>query len=274
MTSNVLKRTALALFTLLWLGTSTAALYGYEIFIYRHGQEKHPITLFNRITINGEYFALYLNPSTFPSFNDMSGETDRWNFGFQNIIHLTSTTEFLAQMVAHDDGSDRTKFDWHFSLRQKLFENLQIIIGHDSNHDSDHVSLLNGKAFFLNRNYIGFGLPMEFGHFYVEPFTWFFHHTNQNVHLDYSGQKLKQEFGLRLGWWPNPSIGLHIQVFSQMDKLFSQGRATMADLILRVRLLQYLELSAGARIWKDTLESPLGIQNKYYKIFWGVVIPF
>ena len=274
MNSNLTKRVCLSLAALLWLGTTAASLSAYEIFIYRPDQKKNPLTLFNRITISGEYFAQYQNPSNFPSFNDLSGPVDRWNFGFQNVVHLTPSTEFLAQMVAHDDGGRRTKFDWHFSLKQKIFENLQIIIGHDSNHDSDYQSLLNDKVFFLNRNYLGFGFPIEFDRLYIEPFTCFFHHSNQNVHLDYSGQKLKQEFGLRLGWWPDPRVGLHLQVFSQMDKLFSQGKAYMADLIIRVRMLDYLEFSVGTRIWKDTLESPLGIQNKYYKIFWGVVIPF
>jgi hypothetical protein len=274
MNSSLPKRVSLTLAALLCLGITAASLSGYEIFIYRPGQEKHPLTLFNRITLHGEYFVQYQNPSSFPSFNDMSGPVDRWNFGFQNIVDLTPSTEFLAQMVAHDDGGRRTKFDWHFSLRQKVFENLRIIIGHDSNHDSEYQSILNGKVFFLNRNYIGIGIPIEFGRFYIEPFTWFFHHSNQYVHLDYSGEKLKQEFGLRLGWWPDPHIGVHFQAFSQMDKLFSEGRAYMADLIIRVRLLDFLELSAGTRIWKDTMVSPLGIQNKYYKIFWGVVFPF
>lgn len=258
----------------LLLGSMLTDLSAYEIFIYRPRQEKSPVTLFSRIVIHGEYFAQLQSPSSFPSFNDMSGPVDRWNFGFQNIIDLTSSTEFMAQMVAHDDGGRRTKFDWHFSLRQKVFENFQIILGHDSNHDSDYRSILDGKVFFLNRNYVGFGIPFEFGNFYIEPFTWFFHHSNQRSHLDYSGEKLKQEFGLRLGWWPDPHVGLHFQVFSQMEKTFSQSQAYMLDLILRIRLLEFLELSAGTRIWKDTLESPLGNQNKYYKIFWGVVIPF
>ncbi len=69
----------------------------------------------------------------------MSGSLDRWNFGFQNIVHFTPTTRFISQLVTHDDGDQRTKFDWHFSLRQTVFENLVFIIGHDSNHDSDHT---------------------------------------------------------------------------------------------------------------------------------------
>jgi hypothetical protein len=155
-----------------------------------------------------------------------------------------------------------------------LLENLVLIIGHDSNHDSDHQSFLDGKSFFLNRNYVGFGIPFKIGKFYLEPFTWFFHHTNQRTHLDLSGEKLSQEFGLRIGVWPLEKIGIHIQILSQLDSIFSQGRAFLADVILRFRMTKYFEFSAGARIWKDVNESPNGNKQSFYKFFWGIAIPF
>ena len=65
-----------------------------------------------------------LSPSTFPSYNDLSGPVDRWNFGFQNYFPITTTTTLMAQLVTHDDGRQRTKFDWHFHLRQVIVDNL------------------------------------------------------------------------------------------------------------------------------------------------------
>jgi len=250
------------------------ASYSTEIFIYRPDLEKKPLSTEKKITLHGEIFGHLQYPSTFPSYNDLSGPEDRWNFGFKNIIFLTPDTVLHAQLVTHDDGQRRTKFDWHFSLRQKLLENLVLIIGHDSNHDSDHQSILDGKSYFLNRNYVGFGIPFKAGDFYLEPFTWFFHHTNQRTHLDFSGEKLAQEFGLRMGVWIDDRFGIHVQIFSQLDSIFSHGRAYMADVILRLRLLDYFELSAGTRFWKDINESPDGNKQNFYKFFWGIAIPF
>ena len=48
-------------------------LEGYEIFIYRAKQERRSLSLFKSITVNGEYFVQLQSPSTFPSFNDLSG---------------------------------------------------------------------------------------------------------------------------------------------------------------------------------------------------------
>lgn len=270
-----LKKTRrLILLSILLLFSFPLSVASYEIFIYRPELPANPLFKEKRITIHGEFFGHLQFPSTYPSYNDLSGPEDRWNFGFQNIISLTDNTAFMAQLVTHDDGHKRTKFDWHFSLRHHLFENLVVIIGHDSNHDSDNQSSVDNKPYYLNRNYIGLGIPYEKNSFYAEPFTWFFHHTNQRGHLDLSGEKLRQEYGLRIGWWLHKQIGFHFQITSQTKVLFSLGEAFYADLIIRVRLLEYLELSLGTSLWKDIQESRWGNQKKFYKFIWGIAVPF
>ena len=246
---------------------STAS--GYEIFIYRPYKDKKPLFREKKLFIRGEFFGQLQIPSTFPSFNDYSGSEDRWNYGFRNLIFLTDSTYLTAQLVTHDDGQKRTKFDWHFSFRQLFTQNLVLIVGHDSNHDSDYKS-----PYFVNRNYIGLGLPFEQGSFYLEPFTWFFHHTNQRGHLDQSGNKLRQEYGLRIGGWLSGRTSFHLQVIAQTEKLFSLGQAFLADLIIRVKMLEWMELSLGASLYKDIGESRLGNHKKFYKFIWGIAIPF
>ena len=245
-----------------------------EIFIYRPYLEKNPVSKHQKITLHGEYFGSLVAPGNFPGYNDLSGSRDRWNFGFQNIIFLGERTRFAAQLLTHDNGSRRTKFDWHFSLRHLLFDNLVAIIGHDSNHDSDFESTVNNKRYFVNRNYVGFGLPFMAGKIFFEPFTWFFHHTNQKGHLDYSGEKLVQEYGLRIGVRIKNRLGIYCQIISQSEAYFSFGQAILADLIVRVPVMEYLELSVGARIWTDIQESRMIQKQRFYNIFWGIAIPF
>lgn len=250
------------------------SIYSHEIFIYRPYLDKKPLFRENKITIHGEFFGQLQLPSTFPSYNDLRGQDDRWNYGFQNIIFLTENTALLAQLITHDDGHKRTKFDWHFSLRHSLLENLVLIIGHDSNHDSDYQSTLMGKPYYVNRNYIGFGLPFKTGSFYIEPFTWFFHHSNQRGHLDFSGDKLCQEYGIRVGLWLKERVGFNFQIFSQTEAYFSLGQAFLADLIIRIKLIDFFELSLGTTLWKDIQKSQLGNKKKFYKFTWGIAIPF
>lgn len=244
------------------------------LFIYRPTKDKSSLLDSGLINPRGEIFALLLMPSSFPSFNDLSGQEDRWNFGFQMYLDLTPSTEVLAQLVTHDDGYNRTKFDWHFSLRQEIGRHLVIIIGHDSNHDSDHQSYINGKPFYLNRNYLGFGLCLAIEKFYFEPFTWFFHHTNQRTHLDLSGEKIKQEYGLRLGLLLSPGVTISCQTIFQSDVVFARGQTALVDLILRIKLLSWLELSLGGGLWQDLKESRLGQRQSFHKITWGIAIPF
>lgn len=247
---------------------------GQEVFIYRPRPDKKNLASEGVLAVHGELFAHLQAPSSFPSFNDLSGKTDRWNYGFRNFFFLTSTTTLIAQLVAHDDTDNRTKFDWHFSLRQNVAPNLVLIFGHDSNHDSDHTSLLHGKPYYTNRNYIGAGLPFEGLGFYVEPFLWIFHHSNQRTHLDLSGEKVKQELGLRAGLLLAPEASLSLQVIAQSDGLFYLGQAYTGDLILRIMLAPWFELSLGGSLWKDLTESPLGNRKAFYKLMWGIAFPF
>ncbi len=249
-------------------------LFPYEIFVYRPYKTKNPLFTEKKLTLHGEFFGQLQAPSTFPSYNDLSGPEDRWNYGFRNLIFLTEDISFLAQLVTHDDGTQRTKFDWHFSLRFNPFENLVMILGHDSNHDSDYQSRQDESPYFLNRNYLGFGLPFQLGEFYIEPFTWFLYHTNHRGHLDLSGDKLIQEYGLRVGAWFQQNFGISFQIIGQSEAFFSLGQAFLADLIVRIKLLDYFEISLGGSLWKDIQESRLGKKQAFYKLHWGIAIPF
>ncbi len=244
------------------------------LFIFRPRQPIKPLWETSRLTLRGEFFASLLLPSNFPSFNDLTGNEDRWNFGFQNFLDLTASTHLLAQLVTHDDGQNRTKFDWHFSLRQEIGRHFFLLAGHDSNHDSDHQSIFNGRPYYLNRNYIGFGLIFASSHLLFEPFTWFFHHTNQRSHLDFSGEKLEQEYGFRLGISLTPELTLSFQAIFQSDVILARGQSLLADLILRLQLARWLEISGGASFWRDISASRLGNQESFYKIIWGMAIPF
>jgi len=261
---------------LLWVYLLVSgSIYGYEIFIYRTYADKKPISREKAIHLYGEFFGQFQSPGTFPSYNDLSGAEDRWNYGFRNLIFITEKTSFLCQLVTHDDGNSRTKFDWHFSLRHLLFENLVLIIGHDSDHDSDHTSFVDGRRYYVNRNYLGFGFPLKKGNFYFEPFVWaFLPNTKHRVHLDLSGGDMRQEYGMRMGMILKARASLHFQIISQADKLFSPGQALLADLILRIKLLDWFELSAGGSLWQDLKESPLGHNKKFHKLLWGIAIPF
>jgi hypothetical protein len=251
------------------------SVYSYVLFIYRPYFEKKPVSQEKKITIHGEFFGHLQLPSTFPSYNDLSGQEDRWNYGFRNTVFITENTVFLAQLVTHDDNHRRTKFDWHFSLRQSLSEGIVLIIGHDSNHDSDHRSEVNQRLFYVNRNYIGLGFPSKKGDFYIEPFFWYLlKNTKQRGHLDLSGGTPSYEYGLRVAKWFKGRVGIHFQIFYQAEKFFSHGQTYIADLIIRARLLNWLELSAGGGIWKDIKTSPLGNKQKFHKLIWGIAIPF
>jgi hypothetical protein len=153
-------------------------------------------------------------------------------------------------------------------------ENFVLIAGHDSNHDSDYQSVVDGLTYYLNRNYVGFGLPFEAGDFYFEPFTWILYHTNHKGHLDLSGDNLFQEYGIRIGAWIQESFRISLQVMAQSESFFSLGQAFLADLIFRIRLLEHVELSIGGSIWKDIQESRLGNKQTFFKLHWGIAIPF
>ncbi len=250
------------------------ALPGYELFIYRRFEQKSLLGPDKKVIIQGEFFGQLQLPSTYPSYNDLSGAEDRWNFGFRGVIFLTGTTALDFQLVTHDDGRQRTKFDWHFSVHQRIFEHLRLILGHDSDHDSEHTSSLNGKPYYTNRNYIGFSLPFQGKNYVIEPFAWFFHHTNQRTYLDLSGGKVRQEYGLRIGAQVGKNSTASLQVIAQSDVLFNIGKALIADLILRFNLTDWLQLAAGAGTWADLGISPLGMKRSYSKLTWGMAILF
>lgn len=254
----------------------TRTINAYELFIYRPYLNKKPFSEEHKIYIHGEYFALFLSPCTFPSYNDLQGGEDTWNFGFRNIIFFTENTSFLAQLVTHDQGERRTKFDWHFSLRQVVSEHLVLILGHDSNHDSDYKSVLTyPKRYYVNRNYIGLGIPFEKDSLYIEPFIFFLlGNTRQLLHLDLSGPHNRREYGLRIGAWFKEKVGLHFQILTQGDKILSLGNTLLADLIIRLKLSNWFELSLGGGIWQDIKTSPAGNKKSFHKLIWGIAIPF
>jgi len=274
MNSNRFMRVLRPAFILSALLTAGPPLAGYELFIHRPEPDRALLSNRGTIIIRGELFGQLLAPSTLPSFNDLTGPIDRWNYGFRNVIYFSPRTRFLAQMVAHDDGHNRTKFDWHFSLRQTLIDSVVLVIGHDSDHDSDHASLLQDKPFYTNRNYVGLGFPIEFQSVYLEPFVWFFHHTNQRAYLDLSGDKLKQEMGIRAAAWIRDAATVSVQLVSRTPELFTVGPSFLLDVILRVRLADWLDFSCGGGLWQDREESPLGRKLKYHRYLWGIAIPF
>jgi len=251
-----------------------APLTGSEVFIHRQFDNKDAISRTGRLTLRGEIFSNILAPSDFPSYNDLSGPVDRWTLGFQDFVLITPTTRLLAQLVSHNLGGEFTKFDWHFSLRQRLARNLVLVLGHDSDHDADHASELDGKPFYTNRNYIGVGAPFTAGVFCLEPFFRFFHHTHQPTRLDLSGGELKQESGLRLGARFSPAVTLSFQGLIQSSAVFDLAQAWMADVILRFRLTDWLEATVGGRIWQDWGTDPAGGKQTFTKLMWGIALPF
>ncbi|MEW5901844.1 MAG: hypothetical protein AB1715_10315 [Acidobacteriota bacterium] len=249
-------------------------LCGYELYLYRRLDRADNLAAQNRLRLHGELFGQFQYPCTFPSYNDLSGPVDRWNFGFHNYFVLTPTTLLHAQLVTHDRGGERTKFDWHFSLAQELGRNFLVVIGHDSDHDSDHVSHLRDRPFYTNRNYVGIGLPFVGPARHIEPFLRFFHHTNQRAYLDLSGERLRLEYGLRLGAALNDLASLSLQVIGQSSRVFHGGEMWLADLFVRFRMAEWLEASFGAGVWADRETSRRGNKKTFYKLIWGIAFPF
>jgi hypothetical protein len=147
-------------------------------------------------------------------------------------------------------------------------------MGHDSDHDSDHTSTLYGKPYYTNRNYIGLHLPWSGEAFVVEPFLRFFHHTNERLHLDLSGEKLRQELGLRIGAALGEAASLSIQVIAQSSRAFGRSETGLADLVFRIRVSGWLEATLGGGVWSDLVRTPLGQKQTFYKLIWGIAIPF
>ena len=276
MSSERAGRRAATAFLLVLAGliSAPAPTRGHERFIYRRYDPKENLLSLKRLTMHGELFGQLLFPSSFPSYNDLSGEEDRWNFGFHNHFFITPTTAFHAQLVTHDKHGERTKFDWHFSIRQRLVGPLALDIGHDSDHDSDRTSYLNGKPYYTNRNYIGIHLTFARESFLIEPFARFFHNTNQRAYLDLSGERIVQEYGLRVGISFGRAGALSLQLLGRSSGLFGQFESGLADLVLRFRLADWLEAAVGGAILADARRSPLGNKQTFRKLTWGIAIPF
>ena len=253
---------------------SAARLAGYEIFIYRQVDKKEAVSLTGRLTMHGEVFGQFQSPSSYPSYNDLSGPIDRWTYGFQDRVLITPTTKLLIQLVTHDSGRERTKFDWRFALRQEIVRSVVLVLGHDSEHDSDHTSYLGGKSFYTNRNYVGVGVPLEREGFLIEPFVRLFHHTNQPTRLDLTGDTLKQETGLRIGARLSQAVTLSFQTLIQSSEVFNLAQTWMADVVLRCRLTAWLEVTLGGSIWQDWGTDPAGGKQTFSKIIWGIAVPF
>jgi hypothetical protein len=250
------------------------ALTGTEIYIYRRFDPRENLLAQKKVIMHGELFGQVLYPSSFPSYNDLSGPTDRWTYGFHDYILISPTTLIHGQLVTHDNGGERTKFDWHFSLRQQVISHLTLDIGHDSDHDSDHTSMLSGKPFYTNRNYFGVYLPWQGEKYFIEPFLRFFHHSNLRTHLDLSGDKIEQELGLRGGADLGKVVSLSFQVIMQSSGRLGRSEDWLGDLIIRFRLTGWLEASWGAGFWSDLVTSPLGNKQTFSKLSWGIAIPF
>jgi len=89
-----------------------------------------------------------------------------------------------------------------------------------------------------------------------------------------SGEKVKQEFGIRLGYWFENGVGIHGQIFAQTDNLLAAAQTYRATLFIHIRIFESLEISLGSSIWKDIRESNLGHKDMFYKFMWGIVVPF
>jgi len=85
---------------------------------------------------------------------------------------------------------------------------------------------------------------------------------------------MKQEFGIKLGYWFENGVGIHSQIIAQTDNLLAAAQTYMATMFIRIRIFKPLEISLGSSIWKDIRESNLGNKDIFYKFMWGIVVPF
>ena len=91
---------------------------------------------------------------------------------------------------------------------------------------------------------------------------------------EYEARSVLQEYGIRMGTWIQESFGVSLQFVAQSESFFSLVQTFLADVIFRVKLLDYLELSFGGSVWKDIQESRLGRKQTFFKLHWGIAIPF
>jgi len=77
-----------------------------------------------------------------------------------------------------------------------------------------------------------------------------------------------------MGMWLDERLGISAQFIGQSEALFSLGQAFLGDVIIRIELIDNLEFSMGGSFWMDIQESRLGNKNAFYKLFWGLALPF
>jgi hypothetical protein len=56
--------------------------------------------------------------------------------------------------------------------------------------------------------------------------------------------------------------------------VFGRSEAWLGDLMFRARLAQWLEVTLGGGFWSDLVISPFGNKQTYYKLIWGIAVPF
>jgi hypothetical protein len=94
------------------------------------------------------------------------------------------------------------------------------------------------------------------------------------VGLDLSGERLRQEYGLRASLWADEGLSVHLQTCFQTAAAFSLGQAFSGEIILRLKLVPWLELSLGGSLWADLEKTALGAKQSFYKLVWGIAVPF
>lgn len=189
-----------------------------------------------------------------------------------DVLGDDPTVQRLEAMAAEVMGKEAGLFcpsgTMGNSIAVKIWTNAleEVIVeerSHIYNMESTHMTFISGV-----------GIPVEGRNFYIEPFTWFFHHSNQRAYLDLSGERLQQEYGLRASVWTKEGISAHAQAVFQTVKAFSFGQAFMGELIIRLRLALWLELSLGGSVWTDIEPSALGVKQSFHKLSWGIAVPF
>ncbi len=70
------------------------------------------------------------------------------------------------------------------------------------------------------------------------------------------------------------TVSLSLQVIGQSSRVFGGNEVWLGDLFFRIRLADWLEATLGAGIWSDLLTSPLGNKQTFYKMTWGMAVPF
>jgi hypothetical protein len=248
-----------------------SVLSGYEVFIYRRFDPRENLFDQKRITLHGELFGQLLSPSTFPSYNDLSGEEDRWNFGFHNYLLISPSTVLHTQLLTHDMGGERTKFDWHFSVRQQLIRSLASIWGMIRPRFGPHQHL-RGRPYYSTAITSG-SMCLEAGSLLSSTLHPILpsHEPDSILTL---GRETPSELRPAGRHVPRGVVGFSFQLLPSPAVPSAGSEVWLGDLILRARLAGWLETTLGGGVWSDLIRSPLGNKQTFYKLIWGIAIPF